>query len=117
MHHMSPTLADRCVSRRRFLTTGAAVALLSVANRGGKAAEKGLNYRDLRSDKWLGEVEQVAKVADRKVFTEGPAVDRAGHVFFTNVPASKILRWDVKARRLSVFRENSHQANGLCFDP
>jgi gluconolactonase len=49
-------------------------------------------------------------------FLEGPAVDRAGNVFFTNIPNQHILKWDPQARELSVFRENSGAANGLLFD-
>jgi gluconolactonase len=74
-------------------------------------------YAGLNTSRYLGKVEVVAKVKDEKVFTEGPAVDRAGNVFFTNVPMAKILRWDPRAKSLSVFRENSNNTNGLYFDP
>jgi gluconolactonase len=74
-------------------------------------------YAGLKTDRYLGDVELAARVDDQKVFTEGPAVDRAGSVFFTNVPVNKILRWDPRSRELSVFRENSNAANGLYFDP
>jgi gluconolactonase len=49
-------------------------------------------------------------------FLEGPAVDRAGNVFFTNIPADQIVKWDPAESKLSVFRENSGGANGLLFD-
>ncbi len=57
------------------------------------------------------------QIVDETVFTEGPAVDRMGHVFFTNVPAEKILKWNPQSKELSVFRKNSKKANGLLFDP
>jgi gluconolactonase len=38
-------------------------------------------------------------------------------VLFTNVPASKILAWDPATKKLSVFRANTNQTNGLMFDP
>jgi gluconolactonase len=113
---MMTTFENRALSRRTLLKSGAFFAAWGAMEATGRGAEQGPKYDGLRSDKWLGKIETVTKVADRKVFTEGPAVDKAGNVFFTNVPASKILRWDVKARRLTVFRESSHQANGLCFD-
>jgi len=56
------------------------------------------------------------KVDDDGVFLEGPAVDRAGTVYFTNVPASDILTWQPGSRQLAVFRPDSHMANGLLFD-
>lgn len=49
-------------------------------------------------------------------FLEGPACDRDGNVYFTNIPAERIMKWDPKKRELSVFRENSHKTNGLAFD-
>lgn len=48
-------------------------------------------------------------------FTEGPAVDAAGNVFFSDIPADTIYKWSV-SNQLSVFRTNSGGANGLCFD-
>ena len=43
-------------------------------------------------------------------------MDRAGTVFFSNIPARRILKWAPDRRELSVFRENSNRANGLLFD-
>ncbi len=56
------------------------------------------------------------KVDGVGVFLEGPAVDRDGIVYFTNVPASDILTWNPTSRQLAVFRNDSHMANGLLFD-
>jgi len=50
-------------------------------------------------------------------FLEGPACDRAGNVYFTNIPPERIMKWDPKKREMSVFRENSNRTNGLAFDP
>ncbi len=74
-------------------------------------------YEKLTNDAHLGEAEVVAEVSDDKKFTEGPAVAADGSVFFTNVPASKIYRWDPASKQLEVFRESTNQANGLLFDP
>jgi len=49
-------------------------------------------------------------------FLEGPACDRAGNVFFTNIPVERIMKWDVATRQMIVFREKSNKANGLAFD-
>jgi len=48
-------------------------------------------------------------------FTEGPAADTAGNVFFTDQPNNRIYRWSVDGE-LSVFHENPGRANGLYFD-
>lgn len=58
-----------------------------------------------------GEVVQLA--GDMK-FTEGPAADANGHVYFTDIPNERILKWD--GRALTVWREKSGRANGLFFD-
>ena len=74
-------------------------------------------YAGLNSDDFFtGEMQIATRVEDPANFTEGPAVDRDGNVFFTNIPASKIYRWDPVSRQLITFRENTHQSNGLCFD-
>jgi gluconolactonase len=109
-------------TRRQLLRAAAASAAIGALTSefprvAAAEADGRQRYEGLSTDKYLGKVEVLAKVEDTKVFTEGPAVDRAGNVFFTNVPASKILRWDVKTRRLSVFRENTNETNGLAFDP
>jgi gluconolactonase len=75
-------------------------------------------YRDLRSDDYF---EGPARVETRldapDAFTEGPAVAGSGEVFFTNIPASKVLAWDPVGKTLRVVREDTGQANGLAFDP
>lgn len=73
------------------------------------------SYDALNSDKYLSEYEVVTRIEDERVFTEGPAVDREGNIYFTNVPVAKILKWDYGQKNLSVFRTNSNGANGLRF--
>ncbi|MBW3543503.1 MAG: SMP-30/gluconolactonase/LRE family protein [Planctomycetes bacterium] len=105
-------------TRRGFLGSAAALAgaaMLRPAH--GRASERRDRYDALRTEKYLGEVRVETAVEDSEVFTEGPAVDGEGIVYFTNVPVSKILRWDPAQKRLSVFRENSNKTNGLLFDP
>ncbi len=57
---------------------------------------------------------QVKKLADGFQFTEGPAVDKAGNVFFSDIPNNQILQWTIGAG-LSAFSVNSAGANGLYF--
>ncbi|MDR1381056.1 MAG: SMP-30/gluconolactonase/LRE family protein [Tannerella sp.] len=49
-------------------------------------------------------------------FTEGPAVDRDGNVYFTDQPNNRILKWSADDEKLSVFDDNTGRANGLYFD-
>jgi gluconolactonase len=71
-------------------------------------------YAGLDSVKYLGGMKVLATIEDRKVFTEGPAGDGHGNLYFTNVPVDKILKWDGK--ELSVFRSETNKTNGLYFD-
>lgn len=74
-------------------------------------------YRGLRSEDYFeGPVRVETRLDDANAFTEGPAVAGSGEVFFTNIPASKVLAWDPAKRKLRVFREDTGQANGLAFD-
>jgi gluconolactonase len=57
----------------------------------------------------------VVKLCDGFSFTEGPAADKMGNVYFTDQPNNKILKWSVDSK-LSVFSDNSGRANGLYFD-
>src|SRR5437899_910171 len=49
-------------------------------------------------------------------FTEGPAVDRQGNVFFTDIPNNRIHQIDTSGK-VTVFIEASGGANGLMFGP
>ena len=55
------------------------------------------------------------KLAAGFAFTEGPACDREGNVFFTDQPNDRILKWSVEGK-LSTFMQPCGRANGLCFD-
>jgi gluconolactonase len=58
---------------------------------------------------------KVELLADGFSFTEGPACDQAGNVYFTDQPTDRILVWST-AGRLATFLQGSGRANGLCFD-
>ena len=58
---------------------------------------------------------KLEKLSDGFQFTEGPAADAQGDVFFTDQPNNRILKWDVDGK-LSTFMEPSGRSNGLCFD-
>jgi len=53
-------------------------------------------------------------VSDCK-FTEGPASDADGNVFFTDQPNDRILKYSVDGK-LSTFMQPCGRSNGLCFD-
>src|SRR5262245_27753167 len=48
-------------------------------------------------------------------FLEGPAVDAAGNVFFSDIAGNRILKMDAKGV-VTTFRADSGRTNGNCFD-
>jgi gluconolactonase len=48
-------------------------------------------------------------------FTEGPAVDAKGNIYFTDQPNNRILRWNAKKETISTYLEPAGRANGLFF--
>jgi len=49
-------------------------------------------------------------------FTEGPAVDKHGNVFFTDQPDDRIYRWDAATGNITLFLQGTGRANGMAFD-
>ncbi|MEO6134881.1 MAG: SMP-30/gluconolactonase/LRE family protein [Ginsengibacter sp.] len=59
--------------------------------------------------------EKPVLVSSQFAFTEGPASDKEGNIFFTDQPNNKIWKYDLNGE-LSVFMENSGRSNGMFFD-
>ena len=58
---------------------------------------------------------KVEKLAGGFIFTEGPAVNARGDVYFSDVRGETTSIWSVDGK-LSTFRKNTGRANGLFFD-
>jgi gluconolactonase len=56
------------------------------------------------------------EIAATVAFTEGPAVDRDGNVYFTDIINQRIMKLGADGV-LSIYREPSNVANGLLIDP
>ncbi len=82
-----------------------AVSLLLIAGSYSLAAQTSVVAEGARLEKLAGDFK----------FTEGPAVDAAGNVFFTDQPNDRIMEWNT-AGALSTFMQPSGRANGLYFD-
>src|SRR5258708_26198512 len=65
--------------------------------------------------KIIAEGATLQKLAGDFAFTEGPACDGEGNVFFTDQPNDRILKWSVEGK-LSTFKQPCGRANGLSFD-
>ncbi|MGY4538227.1 gluconolactonase [Mucilaginibacter sp. UYNi724] len=54
-------------------------------------------------------------ISNQFAFTEGPAVDKAGNIFFTDQPNNKIWKYGIDGK-LSVFMDSAGRPNGTYFD-
>jgi len=79
---------------------------------GTKTKEKS---QDKESKSEITILKEVEKLAGDFKFTEGPAADVQGNVYFTDIPENKIYIWTLEDS-LKTYREESNGANGLYFD-
>jgi len=49
-------------------------------------------------------------------FTEGPAVDKHGNIFFTDQPNDKIYKWSANTGKITTFLTGTGRSNGMAFD-
>lgn len=63
----------------------------------------------------LGPTGPVTKLHTDFQFTEGPAADKEGNVYFTDIPAEKIFKVDLEGK-LTLFRDKTNHSNGLMFN-
>jgi gluconolactonase len=56
------------------------------------------------------------KISAAYLFTEGPAADRDGNVYFTDQPNDRIVRWDAADGKFTDWLKPCGRSNGLCFD-
>lgn len=54
-------------------------------------------------------------VSSQFSFTEGPAVDKKGDIYFTDQPNNRIWKYDTEGK-LTLFMEGAGRSNGLYFD-
>ena len=59
---------------------------------------------------------ELNQISNKYSFTEGPASDINGNVYFTDQPNDKIIKWNEADNTLSIFKEPAGRANGLYFD-
>jgi gluconolactonase len=95
----------KCFSMKKYFTLWVLIAISAT----GSYAQ---------SDNKSALIENGAKptlVASDYKFTEGPAADEEGNVFFTDQPNNRIIKWSPE-EGVSVYMENAGRANGLFFD-
>jgi gluconolactonase len=58
---------------------------------------------------------RLEKLSSDFKFTEGPAADQGGNVYFTDQPNDRIMKWSTDGK-LTTYLQPSGRSNGLCFD-
>ncbi len=58
----------------------------------------------------------LTKLSGEYAFTEGPAVDAEGNIFFTDQPNDKIYKWSAADNSISLYMDKTGRSNGLYFD-
>src|SRR5258708_18012927 len=91
----------------------------------GHLLKKGINFKiEIMNSKPSGDTEinknKIAidtpvLISNKFSFTEGPAVDREGNIFFTDQPNNQIWKYSINGK-LSLFMDNAARSNGLYFD-
>lgn len=87
--------------------------LLSKKGKGKKPESNFFDPAGLISPSAKGDISIIQDGFD---FTEGPAVDRHGNVFFTDQPNDRIYKWSANTGGISLFLEGTGRANGMAFD-
>jgi gluconolactonase len=97
------------IPRRTFLQAAAAggAAYLGTGAAGGQ---------DAPAADIVAPGAKVELLAKEFKFTEGPAADAAGNVYFTDQPNDRICLWTVAKRELTTWMQPCGRSNGLYFD-
>ena len=74
------------------------------------------SQKSVKSQSIVNNGAEIQLVSDIFSFTEGPAADRFGNVYFTDQPNDKVYFWDWKTNKIAEFRTGSGRANGTFFD-
>lgn len=64
----------------------------------------------------IAEGAELKKAGSGYDFTEGPAVDPEGNVYFTDQPNDRIYKWSADDGTVSLFMEGTKRSNGMYFD-
>jgi gluconolactonase len=75
-----------------------------------------INSQIMDKNSIIADGAELKLLGDGYSFTEGPAPDKNGNVFFTDQPNNTIVKWDHSTGELSVFMDKAGRSNGMYFD-
>lgn len=74
------------------------------------------SLKSVKSQSIVSNGAEIQLVSDKFSFTEGPAADSFGNVYFTDQPNDKIYFWNWKTNKVEEFLDKTGRANGTYFD-
>ena len=74
------------------------------------------SQKSVKSQSIVSNGAEIQLVSDKFSFTEGPAADSFGNVYFTDQPNDKIYFWNWKTNKVEEFLDKTGRANGTYFD-
>ncbi|MDP4290040.1 MAG: SMP-30/gluconolactonase/LRE family protein [Bacteroidota bacterium] len=76
----------------------------------------GMTQNNAKESPVIAKGAKLIRLSDQFSFTEGPAVNKKGDVYFTDQPNDRIMKWSAKDGSLTVFMEGTGRSNGMYFD-
>ncbi|MBI9015727.1 MAG: SMP-30/gluconolactonase/LRE family protein [Phycisphaerae bacterium] len=95
--------------------TSIALLLLCTLTAGCQNNHRAALNHEIQMHGLLAEGATVQELASDFNFTEGPAADTQGNVYFTDIPNNRIHKFSID-NKLSLFKDDTGGANGLYFD-
>jgi gluconolactonase len=80
------------------------------------AVSIGMAQNEQKESPVIAKGAKLIQLSDKYSFTEGPAVNKHGDVYFTDQPNNKIIKWSAKDGSLTVFMDDAGRSNGMYFD-
>lgn len=99
----------------KFLFLSFTIVFMTISDKVWAQSPKDTTTHLTKVKKVVAEGASLKLIAKQFAFTEGPAVDKKGNVYFTDQPNDKIWKYDTDGK-LSVFMDKTGRSNGMYFD-
>jgi len=100
---------------RQFLIIFFILASARYFNAVGQEKTMNMSKADSKKSSIIADNAKLELVSSQFSFTEGPATDKEGNIFFTDQPNNRIWKYSTEGK-LSIFLENAGRSNGMYFD-
>ena len=96
-----------------YIRSGFMVAIFLTVS--GKLFSQSTTMPQVATETIIAPNATLQKISSQFKFTEGPAADKSGAVYFTDQPNDKIWKYDVDGK-LSLYMDKTGRSNGMYFD-